>query len=377
MNLIEHTESVQLLRSWDIPPSVQNVCCIAIQEDLSLLSEFIDNNPGIKIRLLLIPDLPDNGPMHVRLQTSRGISIIPVKNLHVANAVNQLEKVILCRPGPAGAAVVAMLCRYLDLCAVRTVYLYAGHSQGFGMQTALPDFYHQHEAKLQKVYGLLADAASRDVYAARIKALMTGNAGYLPLSSHEEYYHPLVHPEHGDIMLDGGVSDMVGAQEQFARSVGEAGHIFGFEPMASMAVIAQKKLAGFPQYHLQTAGLGETPGQIRFTSLRDSSHIAVNPDYEDSVLCQMTSVDHFVREHRLGRIDCIKLDVEGAEMLALAGSRETILKHRPKLIICLYHKPSHMIDVPLFIHDLVPEYTMYIAHSSCLFTDSILYTHVK
>ena len=221
----------------------------------------------------------------------------------------------------------------------------------------------------------LADNAGREAYAGRIKALMTGEAGYLPLSAHQEYYHPLVQPEPGDIMLDGGVSDMVGAQMRFAQSVGETGRIFGFEPIPAMAAVARKKLACFPQYHLQTAGLGETSGQVRFASLRDSSHIALNPDAGDSILCHMTSVDDFVRKHRLDRIHCIKLDVEGAEMLALAGSRETIVKHHPKLIICLYHKPSHLFDIPLFIHELDQNYTMYVAHSSCLFTDTILYAH--
>ena len=292
-----------------------------------------------------------------------------------AERAANLEKLILCRPDSSGALITAILCRYLAAYGVRSVYLYAGPDRGFGVQTALPDFYRRHAAKLQKVYDLLADNAGREAYAGRIKALMTGEAGYLPLSAHQEYYHPLVQPEPGDIMLDGGVSDMVGAQMRFAQSVGETGRIFGFEPIPAMAAVARKKLACFPQYHLQTAGLGETSGQVRFASLRDSSHIALNPDAGDSILCHMTSVDDFVRKHRLDRIHCIKLDVEGAEMLALAGSRETIVKHHPKLIICLYHKPSHLFDIPLFIHELDQNYTMYVAHSSCLFTDTILYAH--
>lgn len=375
INLIKHIESVRLLRSWDIPPSLHNVCCIAMQEDIHLLSTLICNNPELKIRLLLVPDLPDNAPKQLHLPTSRGISIIPVSNLQVANAVPQWEKVILCRPGPLGAAGVERICRYLTGYGVRTVYLYAGHSPGFGMQTALPDFYRQHAAKLDEVYELLGDEASHEVYAARIKALLTGNAGYFPLSLHQEYYHPLIHPAYGDIMLDGGVSDMVGAQVQFARSVGTAGHIFGFEPIPSMAAVARNTLAAFPQYHLQTAGLGESRGRLRFKFLRDSSHISMNSD-NDSVLCDMTSIDEFVEEHHLSHVDCIKCDVEGAELLALAGGKKTILEHNPKLIICLYHIPSHLTDIPLFIHSLVPEYAMYISHSSCLFTDTILYAHI-
>lgn len=375
MNLASHINSAPLLRSWDMPDSIRNVCCIVMQEDFVLLPSFMEKHPKSKIRLLLVPDLPANGPEYVRLPTGCGISSIPVGSLQSTDRAANLEKVILCRPGPLGATVAAMFCRYLTLCGVRSVYLYAGPAPGFGTRTALPDFCRRHSETLQEGYELLADEASREVYAARVKALMTGDAGYLPLSLHQEYYHPLVHPAHGDTMLDGGVSDMVGAQEQFARSVGAAGHIFGFEPIPDMAAVARASLAAFPQYHLQTAGLGEARGQLRFTFLRDSSHISMDSD-DDSVLCDMTSIDEFVREHRLGHVDCIKLDVEGAEILALSGGKKTILEHRPKLIICLYHTPSHLFDIPLLIHKLVPEYAMYISHSSCLFTDTILYAHI-
>lgn len=375
MNLETHIHSARLLRSWDIPDSARQVCCIAMREDLALLSSFIEERPQNKVRLLLVPDLPAGGPEYVRFSGRGGVAAIPIRGLQDVEKAANLEKVILCRPGAPGAAATAMLCRCLAACGVRGVYLYSGQERGFGVQRPLPDFYDQHAAKLQKVYDLLADDAGREAYAGRIKALMTGEAGYLPLSAHQEYYHPLVRPEHGDIMLDGGVSDMVGVQMQFAQSVGETGHIFGFEPMPDMAAIAKKQLESFPQYHLQTAGLGESSGQARFTCLRDSSRIAASSDDENTVLCQMTTIDDFAQKHHLGRVHCIKLDVEGAEMLALAGGRKTILKHHPKLIICLYHTPSHLFDIPLFIHELVPSYTMYVAHSSCLFTDTILYAH--
>lgn len=373
MDLTSRINAAPLLRSWDMPASPCQVCCIAMREDLALLPSFLEKHPGSKVRLLLIPDHPSDGPKYARVPGGDGVTAIPVCGLQEVERAAPLEKVILCQPGPAGAVMAALLCRCLAVCGVRDVRLHAGPQRGFGARKPLPDFYERNKAGLQKVHDLLADEASREVYAARIKALTTGEAGYLPLSDHQEYYHPLVQPQYGDIMLDGGVSDMVDAQLQFAQSVGESGGIFGFEPIPAMAAIARKKLAAFPQYHLQTAGLGESTGQACFKNLRDSSHLALNPDAGDSVSCRMTSVDDFVREHGLDRTDCIKLDVEGAEMLALAGSRETILKHWPKLIVCLYHKPSDMIDIPLFIHDLAENYALYVAHSSCVFTDTILY----
>lgn len=374
MNLKDRVNSIQLRRSWDMPDSRLNICCITLREDLALLPLFLEKYPKSKVCLLLVLDLLGNSPEYISVSTAGGTIAVPVCGVKDIKRIAELEKVIFCKPGTAGAGMVAAVLRELAVLGIHSVYLYAGRRGKFGVRKTLPDFYRQNEASLQKVYGLLADDASREAYAARIKALMTGNAGYLPLSAHEEYYHPLVRPEYGDIMLDGGVSDMVGVQKRFAQSVGEKGCVFGFEPIPDMAAVARKELACFPQYHLQTSGLGKTTEEVRFAYLRDSSHMAAqNSEEENSVLCQMTSIDDFVRKHWLGRVNCIKLDVEGAEMLALAGGRETILKHRPKLIVCLYHKPSDMVDVPLFIHDLAEEYALYVAHSSCMFTDTILY----
>ena len=373
MGLQEHINALPLRRSWEIPSSEENICCIALQQDLDKLIPLVKNFPALKIRLILVPDLSEKGSMRLQLPTEQGPTSIPLANLQTTASIPPWKKLILCRPDASGAAVAAIFCRYLATRGIERVLLYGGCPRTFGVQPPLPDFFSRYAEQLQEVYDQLADDASREAYAGRIKALMTGNAGWLPLALHQEYYHPHVHPERGDIMLDGGVSDMVGAQEQFAQSVGTDGHIFGFEPLPGMAELARQQLAAFPCYHLQAMGLGDAPGEVRFRYLRDSSRIAENCGDEDSVLCQMTSIDAFVRKHHLGRVDCIKLDVEGAEMLALSGGKETIAKLLPKLIVCLYHQPEDMVNIPLYIRKIAPSYKLYVAHSSAVFTDTILY----
>jgi FkbM family methyltransferase len=56
----------------------------------------------------------------------------------------------------------------------------------------------------------------------------------------------------------------------------------------------------------------------------------------------------------------IKMDIEGSELEALQGARETIRKHRPVLAICVYHKQDHLWQIPLAIDDLLPDSSIYL-----------------
>ena len=62
--------------------------------------------------------------------------------------------------------------------------------------------------------------------------------------------------------------------------------------------------------------------------------------YRKKIAVRQTSVDAFVREHALPRVDFIKVDIEGAERLMLTGAQETLARFSPKLAICTYHLPD-------------------------------------
>lgn len=56
----------------------------------------------------------------------------------------------------------------------------------------------------------------------------------------------------------------------------------------------------------------------------------------------------------------IKMDIEGAEKMALEGGRNVIAKHLPVLAICLYHRPSDLWEIPALIRDIAPEYRLFL-----------------
>lgn len=52
-------------------------------------------------------------------------------------------------------------------------------------------------------------------------------------------------------------------------------------------------------------------------------------------------MDHVLKELRLGRVDWIKIDVEGAECEVLCGLDETISKYKPKIITEVFYENVH------------------------------------
>lgn len=59
------------------------------------------------------------------------------------------------------------------------------------------------------------------------------------------------------------------------------------------------------------------------------------------------------------KIDFIKLDIEGAELQALQGAANTIMRDQPVLAISAYHRPQDLWMLPKYIRKLCPEYRIF------------------
>jgi FkbM family methyltransferase len=102
--------------------------------------------------------------------------------------------------------------------------------------------------------------------------------------------------------------------------------------------------------HLNRLALTEQSGQkihINTSGFEGSTKISgasgVGP-----VVSSIT-IDDYVAEKGLEKINLIKMDIEGAERTALLGSKQTIVNYRPKLAVCLYHLWDDVIEIPKII----------------------------
>ena len=85
------------------------------------------------------------------------------------------------------------------------------------------------------------------------------------------------------------------------------------------------------------------------------------------------SIDEFMAENNLDRIDYICLDVEGAELHVLNGARRTIESHRPQIAVCIYHLKEDIFQIPISLKQHLDGYIFRIGHYSNGLHETVIY----
>ena len=89
-----------------------------------------------------------------------------------------------------------------------------------------------------------------------------------------------------------------------------------------------------------------------------------------TVTIETAAIDEIVKDDK---VTFLKLDVEGAEMKALQGAKNTIMKNKPRLAVCIYHKPEDIIEIPAHLLSLNPDYYFYIRYYNFSYNETVLY----
>ena len=190
--------------------------------------------------------------------------------------------------------------------------------------------------------------------------------------------------ESGDIVLDCGACYGDTALF-FALSAGETGKVYSFECIRENMQIMRKNLELNPRLansiQIVDRALSDKSDEIlSFCVLGAGSFSSERWKRDTQGMEQVTAttaaIDDFMYSEHLPRVDFIKMDIEGAELSALQGAEKTIRTFKPKLAICVYHKTEDFVQIPDFLHRIVPEYHFYLKHCSICQEETVLFATV-
>lgn len=140
---------------------------------------------------------------------------------------------------------------------------------------------------------------------------------------------PLIEP--GMVLVDIGAN--IGYYSLLAAArVGPGGKVIAFEPSAQNCELLRMSLAanGFANVVLHPYAVADADKVVGFDMGDSNGRIdPVNPS-ASAFQVRAVRLDDFLRDE--ARIDLIKLDIEGAEGLALAGMRSLLHQHHPVIV---------------------------------------------
>ena len=191
----------------------------------------------------------------------------------------------------------------------------------------------------------------------------------------KQYFDFFKYTGEKETFVDGGALDL-GSTKAFMEWCGDNyERIFAFEPEKSNYELCKEKIGQIEKLEkvsLFNCGLFDRQGRVGCASgLGGASRIEnqVQDFYSDYDI-EVTDLDSAVQGEK---VTFIKMDIEGAEKRALLGARRIITQQKPKLAICVYHKPEDIIEIPALVLKMRPDYNIAFRHYSLRDTETVMY----
>lgn len=224
------------------------------------------------------------------------------------------------------------------------------------------DYISDHEFEIMQLKSILADEASRECLDKLMKYRITGDISILrecesPTAETTEMLN--IGPNETYVDLGAYNGDTV---EEFVRFTGKRfNRIYAVEPDRRNFSKLRRRLYYISSNLLiaKNAVAWSSDTTVRFNN-KSGRGSSVTSDMNG----KGTETDAISVDSLLGGkpATLIKYDVEGCEREAITGSSETIRKYKPRLVVSLYHRVGDLIELPLLIHEINPDYRMYLRH---------------
>jgi FkbM family methyltransferase len=230
-----------------------------------------------------------------------------------------------------------------------------------------------HREAIVRTDALWADETSRSLYRKILRYRVTGDDELLPTPdpTHQYFLGDITgYPPSPIRFVDGGActGDTI---EQIAILRKEVAALALFEPdPANFKTLSQEARAwaakGIPAFawpcglYDKTSLLSFSPDRGAASGFSDDGELTLPVAALDDVIAGFAP-------------NLIKLDIEGAERVALIGGMETIKQYRPALAVCVYHRADDLWSLPAFVQSTWSSYKLYLRLHQYSGFDIVLY----
>lgn len=163
--------------------------------------------------------------------------------------------------------------------------------------------------------------------------------------------------EPGDIVFDCGANMGLFS----ALAINRGGIVYGFEPTPkTREYLRQYEEIYTNHMNIVPYALSDKNGETKFyinSHLNGENSISnLYGTCSECITVQMETMDQFVKENGISKVNFIKADIEGSERHMLLGAKETLKNFAPKLSICTYHLKDDPEVLESIIMQANPDY---------------------
>ena len=228
--------------------------------------------------------------------------------------------------------------------------------------------YKQHKSEYIKIFSMLADNESKDIWKRIIKFRLNMDFSQMAIFSvrtDRQYFEPFLNLKpQGEVFVDVGGYDGF-SSAQFIKYCPKYDSILFLEPESNILKRAKDVLKGERVSFYQLA-VSNKRQKLHFASNAAASRISELGNIE----VDADTIDNVIGNRR---VTYLKMDIEGSEADAIAGAVKTIQKDHPRLAICVYHKPADFIDLPQQILAIRDDYDLYLRHYTEGTAETVMY----
>jgi FkbM family methyltransferase len=259
------------------------------------------------------------------------------------------------------------------------------------------EFLNRNEDAVARAYEILADEKSKDLFVTKLALIAShghfnlfnrfikefsepyqkfGLLGYD--GTPEDYFYfnnDVLSVQEGEVYIDVGAfdGDTVGTfLDTCQRQSVSYDKIIAFEPDPVYFEEMVRKFGNQPNVDCRQQGVWSESTTLRFASPEDPSRGQTGTISDHGTLeIEVVSIDDVLHGQRA---TLIKMDPGGNVIPAiLRGAARTIATHRPKIAAGAYHSAGSMFEIPLLVHELCPDYKIWLRHNTFHLCDTDMF----